>query len=38
MNLPLIIGDITKRNNQSLNLFERGSYSKTQTTVTGRRI
>jgi hypothetical protein len=36
--LPLIIGKITKRSNQDLNIFRRGSHSKTQTTITSRRI
>jgi hypothetical protein len=38
MNLPLIIGKITKSSNQSLNVFRRGSHSKTQTTITSRRV
>jgi hypothetical protein len=38
MNSPLIIGKITKRSNQSLNVFRRGSHSKTQTTITSRRV
>jgi hypothetical protein len=38
MNSPLIIGKIIKRSNQSLNVFRRGSHSKTQTTITSRRV
>jgi hypothetical protein len=38
MSLPLIIGKITKRSNQDLNIFGRGSHSKTQATITSRRI
>jgi hypothetical protein len=33
-----MIGKITKWSNQNLNFFERGSHSKTQTTVTSRRV
>jgi hypothetical protein len=38
VNLFLIIGKIPKGSNQSLNVLGRGSHSKTQTTITSRRV
>jgi hypothetical protein len=38
MNLPLVVRNFSERGNQSTNFFGRGSHSKTQTTITSRRI